>query len=145
MILRPFGMSARSCSTQAGTLNGSSEGGITRSTFRGPRLLDTGRYAERKLGRWNNAIDLSREIITSMHNRRAPAVEIAKAAFNCYEPLLQLGRTDDSLALLKKCRHEFQQANDVKGLGMAMSALADVEDKRGHGDAAIALVRDALR
>jgi tetratricopeptide (TPR) repeat protein len=109
------------------------------------KLLDTGRYAERKLGRWNNALDLSREIITSMHNRRAPAVEIAKAAFNCYEPLLQLGRTDDSLALLKKCRHEFQQANDVKGLGMAMSALADVEDKRGHGDAAIALVRDALR
>jgi tetratricopeptide (TPR) repeat protein len=109
------------------------------------KLLDTGRYAERKLGRWNNALNLSREIITSMHGRRAPAVELAKAAFNCYEPLLQLGRTDDSLALLKKCRHEFQQANDVKGLGMAMSALADVEDKRGHADAAIALVRDGLR
>lgn len=109
------------------------------------KLHDTGRHAERKLGRWDNALGLSREIITSMHRRRAPAAEIAKAAFNCYEPLLELGRTDESLALLQKCRHEFQQANDVHYLGMTMSALAEVENRRGHGDAAITLVRDGLR
>jgi tetratricopeptide (TPR) repeat protein len=109
------------------------------------KLLDTGRHAERRLGRWDNALGLSREIITSMHGRRAPAAEIAKAAFNCYEPLLELGRTDESLALLQKCRHEFQQANDVHLLGMTMSALADLENRRGHGDAAITLAREGLR
>ncbi len=109
------------------------------------KLLDTARYAERELGRWNNALDLSREIVTSMRDRRAPAIEIAKATFNCYAPLLHLGKTDESLALLQKCRHEFQQANDVQGLGMTMTALAEIENRRGHGDAAIALVRDGLR
>ena len=109
------------------------------------KLLDTARYAARELGRWDNALSLSREIVTSMHGRRAPADEIAKAAFNCYAPLLHLGRTDDSLALLQKCLREFQQANDVQGLGMTMTALAEVENRRGHGDDAIALVRDGLR
>jgi hypothetical protein len=109
------------------------------------KLLDTGRHAERKLGRWDSALGLSREIITSMHGRRAPAAEIAKAAFNCYEPLLELGRTDESLALLQQCRHEFQQANDVGCLGMTMGALAEVENRRNRGNAAIILVRDGLR
>jgi tetratricopeptide (TPR) repeat protein len=109
------------------------------------KLLDAARYAARELGQWDNALNLSREIITSMQGRRAPADEIAKATFNCYAPLLHLGQTDDSLALLQKCRHQFQQANDVQGLGMTMTALAEVENRRGHGDEAIALVRDGLR
>lgn len=56
-----------------------------------------------------------------------------------------LGRTDEPLALLQKCRHEFQQANDVRCLGMTMSALGEVENRRNRGNAAITLVRDGLR
>jgi uncharacterized membrane protein YccC len=39
----------------------------------------------------------------------------------------------------------FQDAHDTLALGKTLSALADTEDQRGHGDAALRLQRDALR
>jgi hypothetical protein len=39
----------------------------------------------------------------------------------------------------------FQEAGDTGWLGRTLSALADTEDQRGHGDAALRLERDALR
>ena len=39
----------------------------------------------------------------------------------------------------------FQDVGDIPNLAKALSALADTEDRRGHGDAAIRLERDALR
>ena len=80
-----------------------------------------------------------------MQRRRAPVAKIASVAFNCYQPLLELGRTDESLALLQRCRHDFQRESDLQGLGMTMIALSEVENRRGHGDDAIALARDGLR
>jgi hypothetical protein len=75
-----------------------------------------------------------------------PAADIAHSRFNDYFPLLELGRTDEALALLLECcRQAFQDARDPRKLGMALGALAHVEDERGHGAAAIGLERDALR
>jgi hypothetical protein len=56
-----------------------------------------------------------------------------------------LGRTAEALELLLDCRQVFEDADDRGMLGKTLSALADVEDARGHGDAAIQLERDALR
>jgi hypothetical protein len=109
------------------------------------RLLDAGRDAARQLGRWAEALDINATIIDSMRGRYAPATSIAWARFSDYGPLLNLGRTDEALALLLDCRQVFEDARDTAWLGKTLSALADTEYRRGHGDAAIRLERDALR
>lgn len=108
-------------------------------------LLATGGHAAELLGRHDDALALSGEVIASMRGRRAPAAAIARARFNDYGPLLRLGRTDEALDLLLDCRQAFEETHDIEMLGMTLSALADTEDERGHGDAATRLERDALR
>jgi tetratricopeptide (TPR) repeat protein len=108
-------------------------------------VFETGRDAASLLGRWNDALDFSAQLVASMRDRRAPATEIARARFGAYGPLLRLGHTDEALSLLRECRQAFEDANDVGMLGMVLSALADTEYQRGQGDAAIRLQRDALR
>jgi hypothetical protein len=108
-------------------------------------LLDIGRSAARQLGRWEEALDLNAAQTASMCDRRAPAADVARARFNDYAPLLGLGRTGEALDLLLECRQVFQEANDIQRLGNTLGALADIEANRGHGDAAIRMIRDALR
>jgi tetratricopeptide (TPR) repeat protein len=108
-------------------------------------LLDTGREAASQLARWEDALDLNAAQTASKRDRRAPAANVARARFNDYAPLLRLGRTDEALDLLLECLQVFQEANDIGPLGKTLSALADTEDNRGHGDAAIRMERDALR
>ena len=108
-------------------------------------LLNTGLSAAVTLGRWDDALALNAEVTASMTDRRAPVASIARTRFNDYGPLLGLGRTDEALALLVDCRQAFEDARDVQALGAVLSALADAEDDRGHGEAAIRLERDALR
>ncbi len=108
-------------------------------------LLDTGRGAAGLLGRHDDALALNAEQVTSMRARRAPAADIARARFNDYMPLLRLGRTEEALAVLLDCRQAFQDAHDTGRLGATLSALADTEYIRGHGEAALRLRRDALR
>jgi hypothetical protein len=108
-------------------------------------LLDTGREAALRLGRWQDALDLNAENMASERERGAPAAETAQSRFNDYGPLLRLGRTGEALALLLECRQVFQDARNIRLLGKTLGALADIEDGRGHGDAAIGLQRDALR
>jgi len=108
-------------------------------------LLDTGRDAALQLSRWDEALELSAAAAASKQDRGAPAGEIARARFNDYYPLIRLGHTGEALALLLECRRAFEQARDIQGLGTVLMALADVENTRGHGEAAISLARDALR
>lgn len=108
-------------------------------------LLDTGRQVAIQLGRWEDALDLSAAIATSHRDRAAPATEIARSRFNDYGPALRLGRADQALALLQDCLQAFRDARDTAMIGKTLTALADTEDQRGHGDAAIRLERDALR
>jgi len=109
------------------------------------RALEVGRYAAIQLGRWDDALGLNAEQVASMRGRSAPAAAIARATFNDHGPLLSLGRTDEALALLMHCRQVFEDARDIQALGVVISALASAEDRRGHGDAAIRMERDALR
>jgi hypothetical protein len=59
--------------------------------------------------------------------------------------MLQLGYTAQALNLLLECRQDFEEAGDIRMLGMTLGALAHVEDTRGHGDDAIRMQCDALR
>jgi hypothetical protein len=107
--------------------------------------MPLGRRAADVLDRCDHALALSAAQVASMRNRRAPETEIARARFNDYGPLIRLKRLDEALDLLLDCRQVFQDARDAEMLGMIFSALAEVESRRGHGDAAIRLERDALR
>jgi hypothetical protein len=108
-------------------------------------LLETGRSAAIDLGRWQDALDFGAEIIASQHARRAPAGDTARSRFHDYYPLLRLARTGQALDLLLECRQVFRDTGDIQMLGNTLSALADTEDQRDHGDAAIRLQCDALR
>ena len=108
-------------------------------------LLDTGRYAAMLLGRHDDVLPLIAEVTASQRDRQAPATIIARTRYNNYFPLLHLGRTEEALVVLRDCRQVFQDARDTLMLGRTLSALADVEDVRGHGDAALRLERDSLR
>jgi hypothetical protein len=103
------------------------------------------RHHQGLVSRWADALDLNAAQLASMRDRRAPAAYIARALLNDYGPLLRLGRTDEALALLLECRQMFDDAHDYEMLGNVLTALADVEDKRGHGDVAIDFERVALR
>ena len=108
-------------------------------------LVFIGRQAAQHLERWDDVLHFSSVLTDLLTQRRASAADIAGARFPDYYVLLQLSRTDEALELLLSCRQAFQDARDIGSLGGTLSALAHVEDQRGHGDAAVQLARDALR
>jgi hypothetical protein len=108
-------------------------------------LLDAGRAAASRLGRWSEALVLNEDIVASMTERDAPPPMIARSRQHDYFPLIQLGRADDAVAMLRDCLAVFRNASDTLAIGTALGALADAESHRGHGDAALHLQGDALR
>jgi tetratricopeptide (TPR) repeat protein len=108
-------------------------------------ILGIGALAARELGRWEAALELNAEVIRSTAARGAPALEQARARANDYHPLLRLGRLQDARVLLQGCRAVFQAEGAVADLGRVFSALADLEDKLGHQQDAIAMEQAALR
>ena len=108
-------------------------------------VFNAGREAALRLGEWNDALSLNAVMIAGMRDRNEPATAVARARFNDYGPLLRTRRMDKAFEILLECLHVFREANDVAGIGNTFSALAQVENERGHGDAAIQMQRDALR
>jgi tetratricopeptide (TPR) repeat protein len=108
-------------------------------------LLNTGHGAALQLRRWHEALDLSAAVTASKRDRNADATDIARTRFNDYRLLLRLGRADEALDLLQDCLRNFQDAHDTMMIGYALSGLADTENDRGHGAAAVDLERSALR
>jgi hypothetical protein len=80
-----------------------------------------------------------------MHDRRAPASQIAVARLNDYAPMLRLGKISQARNILLECRQTFLDAHDLQMLGTTLGALADVEEELGHAHNAVQLARDALR
>jgi tetratricopeptide (TPR) repeat protein len=109
------------------------------------RLLDVGRTAALQLKRWAQAVELNIAVAGSQRARAAAETEIARTRFNSCGPLLQLGRLDEALPLLRECREIFDRAHDRRMLGNVFSMLAVAERRPGHGEVAIGLARDALR
>jgi CHAT domain len=108
-------------------------------------LYDVGREAARSLGRWDEALKLNALVTASKRGRAASDTDIAETRFNDYGPLIERSRLTEALKLLVECRVVFERAHDIGMLGKVFGALADVEAKRGHGEVATSLVRDALR
>lgn len=108
-------------------------------------VLDTGRAAALRLGRWSDALAFNAANIDAARRRGAPESQIARARFNDYGPLLGLGRTDQALALLQDCREAAERDHDVEMLGVIFGALAEAEDAQGHVQVAAERCKDSLR
>lgn len=108
-------------------------------------LLDTGRTAALRLEQWQDCLDLTAAIVASRQARGAPALERMRTRFNAYGPLLRLQRFAEARTLLTACLATFQAENAIAELGAAYSALADLEDKLGHGEAALRFEETGLR
>jgi tetratricopeptide (TPR) repeat protein len=108
-------------------------------------ILDIGRQAAGGLGRWQEALDLNAENLTSTRRRGAGPHELASTAFNDYGPLMELGRLPEADRLLQACQEQFELAGATGPLGKVLSARADVADKQGHPESAIRLEQVAVR
>ena len=108
-------------------------------------LLRAGRDSALRLRRYDMALDLNAAIMSSQRDRDAPARVIAQDRFNDYGPLIRLGRMDEALSVLRGCRKVFEDVGENRLLGYTLGALAELEARQDHGDAAIRLQRDCLR
>jgi tetratricopeptide (TPR) repeat protein len=108
-------------------------------------LMHTARAAALHLERWDDVLTFSSVLTASLTQRHASAADIARARFPDYSALLHLGRAGEALDLLLSCRQAFQDTRDIEMLSGTLSALANIEHERGHGDSAVRLARDALR
>ena len=87
-------------------------------------------------------MELNAAVADSQCARGAAETETARTRFNNCGPLLQLGRLDKALTLLRECRDIFDRADDFRMLGNVFTMLAAVEDKREHGEVALGLARE---
>jgi hypothetical protein len=94
-------------------------------------LLDAGRTAALYSGKWELEVELNEERIALKRARGADEMDLARARFPDYGPLLELGRSADARALLLECRAVFEAERDVAALGKVYGALATLEDKAG--------------
>jgi hypothetical protein len=108
-------------------------------------MLDVGRDAAVRAGRWADALEFSAGVAESQRRRGAPDSVVMPARLNDCSPLVRLGRLDDAFDLLRSCRRFYEETGDVTGLSKVLSSQADVEWRRGHGDVAVGVAQDALR
>ncbi|HWR48574.1 MAG TPA: hypothetical protein VN327_13330, partial [Pseudonocardiaceae bacterium] len=108
-------------------------------------ILGTGFVSAHTLGWCQQALDLNNEVTDIQRRRGASAHEVARNRFNNYGPLLELGRLAEAEQVLRKCQEVFETVDDITGLASVYSARADLEDRRGHPQDALALEHTALR
>jgi WD40 repeat protein len=108
-------------------------------------LLDVGRRAALRLGKWEQALNLNAELCQNLENQRASLLVQTRARFNDAGPLLRLRQYDKVRKLLEGCRAVFEQEKSIDDLGRVFLALSDLEDGLGHAAAAKRFGESALR
>ncbi|WP_021593713.1 CHAT domain-containing protein [Actinomadura welshii] len=108
-------------------------------------VLGTCRSAASATRDWAASARLAQEIMELKVRRGAGPREVSRARFNICGPLEKLGRLDEARRHLSTCRTVFEQENDLDGIAASLSALARIEDARGHPGAAVRAARDAVR
>ena len=107
-------------------------------------LYDLGRSAAMVLGRWNPALDWANRRVQSMTGRGAPELEIAKARFDTYPALRNIG-TGAVKEMLDACRPVFERHEAYLYLSRCIGGLATLEFEGGQRDQALNYGRLALR
>lgn len=106
--------------------------------------LDIADQACRSLEDWQRCIAHIREAETAKTALGEGAHSVACTRFNLHGPMLRLGRVDEAKEVLEHCLAVFRDTGDVTNEAMALSALADLWDKKGDVRHAITLARSAL-
>ncbi len=108
-------------------------------------FLNTGCNAAMSLEQWGTALAMNAEKVESQKARGADKLEMATTFFNHYAPLLRLGRFAEARRLLETYRDVFGLERDYRMLGKTYSAIADLEDKENHREAAVRFGKIALQ
>jgi tetratricopeptide (TPR) repeat protein len=106
--------------------------------------LDIARQANWALERWQECLDLLKEIEEVERELGESEHELVRARFNQYGPLLRLGRLDEAQRLLEGCLAVYRDADDLTRQARALSALGSVWAQRGDLAKAVDLERQAL-
>jgi tetratricopeptide (TPR) repeat protein len=107
--------------------------------------LSVGLSSAVALREWQQALDLNAEIGQLEAARGAGSLERARTRFNDHAPLLELKRYAQARKLLQECRTVFEHENAVTELGRVFGALAGLENRLDHQDAARRFAETALR
>jgi len=108
-------------------------------------LLRASLAAALNLGRWEEALQCTGELVSSQESRGARVVQVTRTKLSNYGPLLHLGRLDRARELVVACQDVFEAEGDAGDRGRAYSALAYLEDELNRSDAAVRLEHTALR
>ncbi|HUZ55278.1 MAG TPA: CHAT domain-containing protein [Streptosporangiaceae bacterium] len=109
------------------------------------RLLIVGNHSAARTERWSEALRFNTELLASRRARGAENSDLGSALFERHGELIELGRIDEARAVLVECRALFEPHRDFHMLGLVLSALAQLEDRRGHPGVAVEMERSALR
>ncbi|MGQ0719817.1 MAG: AAA family ATPase [Pseudonocardiales bacterium] len=108
------------------------------------RILNTAYISAMALGQWSQALDLNNEVTASMRRHGASPLEIVRAWFNNYGPLVHLGRLAEADQLLRDCQDVFN-TGDTTMHATFYNARADLAYQNGHVQDAVELQKTGLR
>ncbi|MCK5523831.1 MAG: CHAT domain-containing protein [Thiomargarita sp.] len=127
---------------QGETLTAAPDTDVLVRTFIG--ALNIAFRAHHTLEHWQDCLDLLTETEQVKQAGGESEEALARTRFNRYFPLMKLGNLDEAQRVLEGCLQVFSRMNDLTNQANALTALADVWDKRGDVSRAIELARQAL-
>jgi hypothetical protein len=108
-------------------------------------IVQIGAVAAKNLDRWETALELNKEVASSIIARGASDLEMAQTRYNDVGPLLGLRRFDDARTIMLACRKVYEAEGYVLGLGRVFNSLAALEIRLGHAGDAVGFAQAALR
>ena len=108
-------------------------------------VLNTGGFSAISLKRWQQALNITNEMIDLHRRRGASAHDTARARFNNVHPLVELGHQVEAEQVLHDCQEVAETVGDIAMLANVFIVRANLEYQRGHLQDALMLQRTALR
>jgi hypothetical protein len=108
-------------------------------------ILDTGREAAMRSGKYRLALEYNAEMTTFARARGATWAELVKIKFNDVTPLLRLRQFKHAKTLIGISKEIFEKENDIHGQSCVFGALADLSYSQDFVDQAIVFGVISLR
>jgi tetratricopeptide (TPR) repeat protein len=94
-------------------------------------------------GDWDRSFELFDRSVRA-YERSGDAVGAAMAANNAAEILSDQGRLDESIAMYRRALRTCKSARYPSGAAVITANIGQAEGRAGHGDAAVALIDEAI-
>ncbi|MGA1867756.1 MAG: CHAT domain-containing protein [bacterium] len=106
--------------------------------------LDIARQAYLSQKNWQSCLEMLKETEQVKKDRGAGELDVAETRYNQYGPLLRLNKLSEAQKVLEECLQIFRDHDDTYRQSAALSALADLWDRRGDLKQAIGLEQQGL-